>query len=69
MSYDPVECKKHPGKYCPGFGGCTAYCEQEKQMTDPVFDKVEYDENGRRLSHKPNSGFKLGSYSSKHKRK
>jgi len=30
-------------------------------------EKIEYDENGRRLSHKPNKGFKLGSYKFKRK--
>jgi len=32
-------------------------------------EKIEYDENGRRLSRKPNKGFKLGSYKFKTKPK
>jgi len=31
-------------------------------------EKQEMDENGRRLTRKPNRGFKLGSYNSKHRK-
>lgn len=42
---------------------------KEETFKQHFQDKIELDENGRRLSRKPNKGFKLGSYKYKSKNK
>jgi len=38
---------------------------QIKQTTEQMYNKVELDENGRRLTRRPNKGIKIGSYKSR----
>ena len=44
--------------------------EQQRAISREVTEteKQEMDENGRRLTHKPNKGIKIGSYNSKHRK-
>lgn len=45
-----------------------AYDEAKQKLGAELYQKIEYDENGRRLSRKPNKGLTLGSYKFKSKK-